>query len=414
MAGALISTVSEVLKYRYLGPLQTQLNNEIAVEQILDLDTKRIDLDGLKAVVPMHYGRNSGVGARREDEDLPAAGAQAYKSAQYDLAYMYGRARFTGPAIQKTKTDAGAFIRVVTDELDRLRDDLRLDVARQYYGPNFSGVNGGIAKIASVAGAVLTLTSSEAIDKGFVHINMIVDIGTTTATSSGKASAVTITDVDAVAVTVTVSSAGTAAANDYLFRSGANDASGTKEIDAGLQNLIPTAANTIGGINAASAGFKWWDALRDTSGGAVSLDNLMVMWNRVLGAGVDAGDVVTLTTPGLARRLFATADFKSNVRFVDKTALKGGFESISFSSGGSSQTLVTDRLAPYGKVHFVPKSSIKVYSPGNWDFLSRDGLTVRWVDSRDAFQAVLYRYVNLGTNRRNNSAVMSGLTDTGF
>jgi hypothetical protein len=414
MAGALISTVSEVLKYRYLGPLQTQLNNESAVEQILDLDSKRIDLDGLKAVVPMHYGRNSGVGARREDEDLPAAGSQAYKSAQYDLAYMYGRARFTGPAIQKTKTDAGAFIRVVTDELDRLRDDLRLDTARQYYGPNFVGVNGAIAKVASVAGAVMTLTSAEAIDKGFLHLNMIVDSGTTTATSTGKASAVTITDVDPTVPSVTLSSAGTVAANDYLFRSGSNDASGTKEIDAGLQNLIPTAANSIGGINAASAGFKWWDSLRDTSGGAISLDNLMILWNRVLGAGVDAGDVVTLTTPGLARRLFGTADFKANVRFIDKTAMKGGFESISFSSGGPSQTLVTDRLAPYGKVHFVPKSSIKVYSPGNWDFLSRDGLTVRWVDSRDAFQAVLYRYVNLGTNRRNNSAVMSGLTDTGF
>jgi hypothetical protein len=410
MAGALISTVSEVLKYRYLGPLQTQLNNDIAVEQILDLDTKRIDLDGLKAVVPMHYGRNSGVGARREDEDLPAAGAQAYKSAQYDLAYMYGRARFTGPAIQKTKTDAGAFIRVVTDELDRLRNDLQLDVARQYYGNG----DGQIAKIASVAGAVLTLTSAEALDKGFVHINMIVDIGTTTATSSGKASAVTVTDVDPTVPSVTVSSAGTAAANDFIFRSGANDANGTKEIDAGLQKLIPTAANTVGGINAASAGFKWWDCLRDTSGGAYTLDNSMIMWNRVLAAGVDAGDVVTLTTPGLARRLFASADFKSNVRFVDKTDLKGGFESISFSSGGPSQTLVTDRLAPYGQVRFVPKSSIKVYSPGNWDFLSRDGLTVRWVDSRDAFQAVLYRYVNLGTNRRNNSAVMSGLTDTGF
>src|SRR5512133_3787160 len=141
MAGALISTVSDMLKYRYLGKVQSQLNNEVLVEQILKLDSKRVDLDGLKAVVPLHYGRSSGVGARREDEDLPAAGAQRYKTAQFDLAYLYGRARFTGPAIQKTKTDAGAFIRVVTDELDRLRDDLALDTARQYIG-NTLGVPG--------------------------------------------------------------------------------------------------------------------------------------------------------------------------------------------------------------------------------------------------------------------------------
>lgn len=378
--------------------------------QLLNLDSKRIDLDGLKAVVPLHYGRTSGVGARREDENLPTAGNQSYKSAQFDLAYLYGIARFTGQAIQKTKTDAGSFVRVITDELDRLRNDLKLDVARQYYGDG----TGEIAKISNVAGTTLTLTSKEALSKGFIHINMVIDIGTADTTPSNHASAVTVTDVDVNAGTIVVSSAGTAAINDFIYRSGNNDASGTKEINAGLQVLISGAANSVGGINAASAGLKWWDNQRDTSGGAISLDNLMVNRNVVDNQGVDAGNLVAITTPGLARRLFATTDFKSNVRFVNNTQLKGGFESITFNTGSGAMSLNTDRLAPWGKVFYVDKSAIMVFSPGDWDFLSRDGLTVRWDAGKDAFQAILYRYVNLGTNRRNTSLVMTGLTDSGF
>jgi hypothetical protein len=420
MAGALVSTVSDVLKYRYLGPLQTQLNNEILVTQILDLNSKNIDLDGLKAVLPLHYGRSGGIGARREDETLPTAGNQKYKSVQFDLAYLYGRARFTGQAIQKTKTDAGAFIRVMTDELDRLRDDLALDTARQYYGSTV-GIPGAIAKVASVAGSVVTLTSDEALQKGFLHIGMLVDAGVSGTASSGHAAATPITDVDVVAKTITLTTVGTTATNDYIFRASANDASGTKEIDAGLNVLISGAANTVGGLDASAAGNKYWDNIRDTSGGAISLDNLMLNVNKAQAAGAKADQMVVLTTPGLARRLFATGPFAGtaanpggNVRFVNTTDLKAGFSSLSFSVGGPPVSVVTDRLAPYGSVFMVDKRFIQVFSPGEWDFLSRDGLTIRWDTDKDAFQAALWRYVNLGTRRRNTSLVMNGLTDTGF
>jgi hypothetical protein len=411
MAGALVTTVSNALKYRYLGQMQTQLNNEILVDQILDLDSKRVDLDGLKAKLAIHYGRNTGVGARREDEDLPAAGNQAYQSLEFDLAYMYGRARFSGQAIQKTKSDAGAFVRVVTDELDRLRDDLALDMARQYYGSTV-GVAGAIARVSSVSGTDLVLTSDEALQKGFIHLGMKIDVGSSAILPRDAADSITVDDIDIATSTITVSSAGTIATNDYIFREDNNDASGTKEIDAGLQDLISTSANTVGGLDASSN--SHWDNARDTAGGAISLSNLMKNSNVIHARGAKASEIVTLTTPGLSRRLFETADFSDAVRFVEPMQLKGGFEGISFAAGSGRYSLVMDRLAPYGKVFFVHKKHIKVFSPGDWAFLSRDGLTIRWVDSRDAFQAVLWRYVNLGTDRRNTSLVMSGLTDTGF
>lgn len=410
MAGALVSTVTNVLKYRYLGPLQSQLNSEVLVQQLLDLDSKNIDLDGLKAVVPLHVGRTAGIGARGEDQSLPAAGNQSYAQAQFDLAYLYGRARFTGQAIQKTKSDAGAFIRVISDELDRLRDDLGLDIARQYYGDG----SGKVAQCGvTSASTTVVLNDAEALTKGFLYIGMIIDIGTL-ANPVSVASARTISAVNLATPSITISGAAvTTAGTDFVFRAANNAASSvTYEIDAGLQKLISTSANSVGGINAASAGNEYWDNLRTSVGGAVSLSSLMQDLNRVAAAGGKMNNVVAITSPGIARRLFETGDFKSLVQFVNTNEMKGGFDMISFGTPSGRMNLVTDRLAPWGKLFMVDKSHIKVYSPGDWDFLQRDGLTIRWDADKDAFQAVLFRYVNLGTKRRNTSLVQSGITDT--
>lgn len=409
MAGATLTTLSNILKEFYIGPIKDQFNNEILITQLLPMDSE--NLVGLKGVVPLHSGRSGGLGSRGENVQLPNAGNQGYKRAEYDLKYHYARVQVSGPSIHKTSSDAGSFARVFKEELDRIKDDVMLDFARQLYGDG----TGVIASIptAAAANATQTLNSDEALQKGFIYVGMVIDIGTTgnpTATSTGR----TVTDVDVANVQITLDATVTPTNGDKIFRSGGTIAAGTYEIDSGIQKLVATAANTVGNINAATAGNRIWDNLRDTAGGAISLSNLMIDWNKVANAGGKADEVVAITTPGLGRRLFETSDFKSNVRFVNSTTLRGGFEQVSFNAGTGTINVMLDRLAPFGKVNVLHKKHFRLFSPGDWDFLSRDGLTVRWVTDFDAFQAVLYRYANLGTDRRNTSLVQSGLTDTGF
>jgi hypothetical protein len=406
MPGALVSTVSNVLKDRYMGPLNRQLNDEVLVFQLLDLDSKSIDLDGNKAVVPLHKGRSAGIGARLEGETLPAAGFQAFDKANFDLTYQYGRAQFTGQAIQKTKTDAGAFIRVMTEELDRLREDLALDMARQVYGD-------GSARIATIptgaASATQTISSAEPVDKGFLYANMIVDVGTLANPDANAAKV--IQSVDGVTVVFTASF--TSVSGDFIFRVlNAADSSVSKEL-MGLQGII-SATTTVGGINPATAGNEYWRAVIDSSGGTITLSKMMIEANVLKARGAKPGDQLVLTTDGLSRRLFETAEFKTNVRFVNEMELRAGFTGLKFASGGAIINLVSDRLAPWGQIQFLDKKNLKVFSPGGWQFLDRDGLTIRWVSDQDAYQAVLFRYINLGTGRRNTSGAMTGLTDTGY
>jgi hypothetical protein len=405
-----LSTLSSILKEYYLGPIQDQFNNDILVTQLLNVDGE--NLEGLKAVVPLHTGRSGGIFSRAENVTFGAAGNQGYQRATYDLKYHYARIQVSGPAISKTKSDAGSFARALKEELSRIKDDLALDFARQLYGDG----TGQVAQCGTTtASTTVVLANAEAVLKGFIYVGMIIDIGDATMTSP-VATGRTVTDVDTQAGTIVISGATvTTSATHFVFRAGNVDSTnGVQEMDAGLQKLISTSTNTVGTLNAASAGLKFWDNLRDTSGGAISLDNLQIDWNKAANAGARADEIAATTTPGLVRRLFATADFKTNVRFVDSQTMNGGFEKVTFNAGSGSIQLHADRLHPFGKIHFVHKKHMRLFSPGDWDFLSRDGLTIRWVTDQDAFQAVLFRYANLGTDRRNTSLVMSGLTDTGF
>jgi len=407
VAGATLTTLSNILKDFYLGPVQEQLNSEVLLMQLLDVETE--NLEGNQAVIPLHTSRSGGLGSRGELETLPTAGNQAYAKAVYDLKYHYARIQVSGQAISKTKSNAGAFLQAMKSELDYIKNDIAIDQVRQMYGDG----SGQVAQCGSSGpSTTVTLGSAEPIVKGFLYIGMLVDLGTA-ASPSSLASNDTISAVNTATPSVTISTSVTVTSSNYFTRA-KNVLAGpvVKEVDAGLQKILATAANTLGGINAASAGNEYWDNLRDTTGGAISLSVLLQAYNRVSVGGSNVARIKGVTDQGLARRLFETADFKSLVNFVNTQDFKAGFKGLQFSAGGANIELAVDRHAPWGKVFFVNLDDIRVFSPADWDFLAKDGLSVKWVDSLDAFQSILFRYLNMGASRRNRSMVVSGLTDT--
>lgn len=410
MAGQDLTGLSDVLKEWYEGPFAEQLQEDLLISQMLRVDSE--NLEGLKAVIPLHYGRSGGIGSRAELAALPSAGKQKWRRAEYDLKYHYARVQVSGPSIQRTKSERGAFLQALKSELDMIRNDLQLDQARQYYGDG----TGVIATVASVSTVTVTLSSAEAIVKGYLHPGIVIDLGAP-ATPTDILNGVEVLDVDADGPTITVaSSAAGASAADVIVRHGnVSDTTvieSNDEIDSGLMRLLSD--DPVGGINPATTGYGFWQSVvTDVSGSPdIVLDDLMIMSNQLANAG--GKNLVVMTSQGLVRRLFSSEDFKDAVRFVNSTTLKGGFEQLSFAAGNGPMTINSDRLHPWGKVSFVDKKHIRVFSPADWEFLARDGLTIRWVQDYDAFQAVLFKYSNMGTDRRNTSGLLDGYTDTGF
>lgn len=402
MAGATatLTTLANILKELYLPPVVDQLNNQVLILQ--RLEPRSQELVGNEAVVPLHTSRSGGIGSRAENAALPASGNQVFAKAVYDLKYHYGAISVTGVSMAKTANTSGAFLKALQAELDGIRRDLTLDLGRQAYGDG-SGKIATCGTTTTSTTVVLGAGGAEAIRKGELYIGMVVDIGTAAAPTT-IASAVTITSFNVSTPSITISgSAVSTTSADFVFRSGnAVDATHINEL-TGLQALVSTAANTVGGIDASQAANSYWDNLRDTTSGGLSLDRLLQAYNQVQIAGGSTSAMIC--TPGMQRAYFKL--LQAQVRYVEPLTIKGGFQVLEFMG----KPFIADRLAPFGQLFLLDEEFIKVFSTGDWHFLDEDGNTLKWVVGYDAWQAVLARYMNLGISRRNVQMVLSGLTD---
>lgn len=399
MAGAMISTLSAILKEYYLPPVVEQLNNEVLLLQ--RLEARDQEIVGSAAFVPVHTGRSGGIGARGEYVQLPDPGAQSYARAQFDLKYLYGVVRVSGPSMAKTASEAGAFLQALRSELDGIRNDLKKDVARQVYG-NGDGVVATTA-LNAAATNTHTLQSAEALSKGQLYVGFIADVGPA-ATPTGDAVGRVITAVTVATPSVTFDGAAfTSAAGDGIGRSGARTANATYEI-TGLQQLISTSANTVGGINGATNAF--WQNIADTAGTAITHDRLMQAFNRVRIAG---GEVSAIYTSfGVQRDFYNT--FQTNIRYVEPLKLQGGFQTLEFMG----KPLIADVDAPFNRVFLCDERFLKVFSNRDWHFLDEDNQPLKWDTNYDAWKAVLARYMNLGLTRRNVHVVMTTNNTVGY
>lgn len=401
---ASLTTLNAVLKEFYLPPVVEQLNNEVLLLQRLEARSQEIS--GKLAVVPVHTGRASGIGARGEYVQLPDPTPQAYARAEFTLKYLYGVVRVSGPSIELTSSEMGAFVQALRSELDGIRNDLRKDVARQVYGFG-DGVIATTAANAALTTLVLQTTGNapgdQAIAKGQLYVGIVVDIGPA-ATPTSAAAVRTVTAINAATPSITVSGAAvTTAAGDGVGRAGVRIANASYETE-GLQNIVNTAASSHGNINAATNPF--WDNIRDTAGTAVSETRLMQMFNKVRIAG---GEVSAMLTGFGNQRVFWES-LLSLRRFNDPMKFESGFQTLDFMG----KPFIADVDAPFNKIFLLDERFIKVFSNRDWHFLDQDNSTLKWDTNYDAWKAVLARYMNIGSTRRNVQAVLTTNNTSGF
>lgn len=396
--GATLTTLGAILKDYYLPPVTEQLNNAILL--LTRINPSAEELFGNQAVLPLHSKRSSGIGVAAEGAALPSAGSQGYEKAVFDLKYLYGRVEVTGPSQAKTASTAGAFLQSMKSELDGIRKDLQKDLARQVYGSGLG--NGLIAKCGTTtASRTVVLNDKEAITKGQIYVNMVIDIVASNGTPITDGTDRTVTDVDVTNGQITIDSTGnvvTTSSSHYIAR-----ANGAGAEITGLTEIVSTSANTsLGGLDETATGKSFWANQRAT-GSSVSFDVLNTAFNTIK---VFAGDDPSLlaTSFGVERAIYNL--FTSNMRYVDTQELKGGWKGIMWKN----LPIVGDLEHPWGRFHLLCEDHLKVFSPRDWHFIDDDGLTIRMVSGYDKAEALLRRYINLGVRKRNCQYVLSGIS----
>ncbi len=401
--GASLTTINAALKEFWENALAYQLNDKILLLNRLQATTE--NLYGRYALIPLHTGRTGGLSARPEYGTIANPGSQTIAQAQYNLKYLYGRGRVSGPSMERTSSKEGSIVSVIELEMNRLLDDAKVDVARQLYGTGDGKITQCGVTTASTTVVLSGVGFNEAVQKGQIYVGMVIDIGTV-ANPVLRANSVTVTGINPATPSLTLASPITTAVTDFVFRSGNADATPLCYEISGLQQAVSTAANTFGAIDATLAANSYWDNLRSNLAGNLTLDAFTKAFNTV--NGIAGGSVSCVIGSFGVQRAFYNL-LQSQVRYMNPMTLASGYQSLDYMG----VPVIADKDAPYGQLYFLDERFFRIYSNQDWHWMDDDGKVLKWVQNQDAWEFILRRYMNMGLSRRNCQYVMYGITVAG-
>ena len=397
--GATLTTLADIIKTQYAPVVGEMINHSTP---ILDRIGKDYDsVQGKDFTIPLHYGRNEGIGARGEGAQLPAAGNQSYKASVLPMRYQYGRFQITGQTIKATRNNEGAYRKAVRSEMEGLANDMCDSISRQLFGDG-SGLLATLASSGSGTSTVVVDSTAK------LRVGMPVDIivKTTGAATAGLAGTSVATITDGTTFTISGTLAGSPAATYGVYIAGSRDLE-----MMGLGGIV-SATTTVQGLDVSS--YPWWVAtVQGNSGTARAISDTILQ---------KALDTLTQNSNGKPSAMYTTYGVRrayqsilaAQKQFVNTMTLTGGFDTIAYNG----LPIIPDKNAPSGKIFVVDESKLKFYrmsDNGGEDnglfWLEEDGNMLKYVTGYDAYEAILCLYSNLGTTMRNAFVRIDDITE---
>ena len=392
-----LSTADAALKELYLGKLRLQLNDDVS-PTLTQLERTSENVEGRRVVLSLHYGRNGSFGSAGEGDALPVAGNQSYLEERIGLRYHYGRIQFNGPVIRAMKSDKGSFVRAIESETKRLLVDAQQVMGRQV----FNDANQTMARCGTTAGAteIVLHTSTTATQMRNFVVGQRIDVGTIAAPTADLNGAV-ITAVNRTTKTITTATAITTDASDYVWAHNGKD----NEIN-GLQEIVDSTGSLF---NVDPTTYDFWKSYEDAVDGILTENDIMTALDNII---ITSGQAVNLavTSHGVIRAFHA--QLQSQKRYVGESdTLKGGIKGLAVSSGSQQVALMSDRFCPESTLFLLNTDNLKFYQSADWEWMQEDGNVLSRVTGYDAYEATLFTYRNLMTDRRNTHGKLTGITE---
>lgn len=378
-----LANLDKVLKLHYLGPIRKQFIEGNVLLKRLQKNSESVT--GKNFTVPLHVGRNVGIGARPESGNLPVAGNQQYRETIIPMKYNYGKISVTGQAIKATRNDAGAFVRAVDSEIRGLVSDFKRDINRQLHGD-------GTGKLAT-CGTTTTSTTVNVDDTRFLQVGMLIDVilasnGTLVTAGTG----VTINSIpNSTSIVISGSAISTTSANIIVRH---ESVSGTTCYELnGLGNIVSD-AGVCQGITRSSD--TWWKATVNTnaSNRALTLD---LMQQCVDSAEKNGGKPSIILTDHTRRNSYLNL-LQASRRFVNVMELDGGFKALEYNG----IPLVVDIDIVPNTFLFLDEPTLQIYQMSEIDWMDEDG-AILCRTNQDAYEATLYWYSELATSCANKN-----------
>lgn len=385
-----LSTLDAILKNQYLGPVREQINNKIEVLKRLEKD--RDSVVGKNFTIPLHIGGNEGIGSIGEGAQLPSAGNQSYKETIVPMRYVYGRIKLTGPSIKAAKTNEGAFIRAVESEMKGISRDLKKEMNRMLFGNG----TGALAVCGTTSNSTTVVVASST----KLRIGMVVDILVTANGTTGTgATARTITSIPS-STSIVISGAAITTDNTYsVYRKGSRNL----EV-MGLEGIF-SATQTLQTLDVAT--YPWWKAnvlANDGTPRAIS-ETLLQTAIDTTDTNSD-GEVTALFTTHGVRRAYQTL-LQADRIYQNTKDFDGGWKALDYNG----LPFMVDKDCTANTIYLPDESHLKFFEMSDWEWMDEDGAILSRVSGEDAYEAVMYKYCELGCSARNAQTVLKNIIE---
>lgn len=417
------STIDAVLKDDYQGPVREQLNSATVFLKRVAKNTK--DFHGRRVIIPLHKGRNVGVGVATETGALPTAGNQQYDKSIWDVRQLYGAIQLTGLAMETAKSNVGSFVKGLDSEMKGLTRDLKTDQNRQFW-------HDGTGVLTDVTGdpgngTTCPVTSTKFIQVGQSLSASVAADGTGTVTQ-------TVASVDS-ATQFTWGGIINVPASSVIYKNGARLAGswGVRYETFGIEGLVSAgnpgvAANGLsiaaGGDGLAGQinriGNSYWQSGSLLNGGTVRALTLDLMQNAF-----DLTDIEGDSVPGLILTNHACKRRYAGLLVADKRypaggeiTLDGGYSALEFNGTplvADKDGSLTNSPNVLRRMYFLTMSTFEQQILKDWGWLDSDGSILKMKPETtayaDSWMAYMGSYQELACVRPNANCVLGDIDE---
>lgn len=396
-----LAGVREVLKDFYGPMVEDAKNNADPTRSAITNVITAEDFEGDAYVWPIRYGRNTSYRAISESETLPTAGRQKRVRAKQEPFLTAGTIEVTKRAIDRAKSNRGAFVRTVEEETEGLEGDARMQMGRMFYNkPTVQTATptvartGSLGRVNAISGTTLTIgedsatTATEGQMRWFEQDYAIVGIDPTDGSFSV---AMVVEEVDQEAGTIEVDTATGLSVGDHLYMGESSTQNAYDQEWPSLDLLINTAAgDTLSGTDhvlvhnvssdPGAGGVDKWAAVGNDPAEPVGDRILNKSWRQIMtkGDGMKNGtaDLVLIAW----EQIDQWADqLRQQRRYDGETTLfQGVWEGVKITHG----TLVGVNYIPTNDFYRLNPSRMAWLqaSPPGWDTEDGGNVLLRRID----------------------------------
>lgn len=383
-----LTSAESALKNVYLGVVANQLNvrsNPLLAK--IKMSSKDVWGKEIRKLAP--FGINGGVGAGSETASLPKSSGNSYVQFTAELKNLYGKIELSDKAIRASANNLGAFVNLLSDEMEGLVKASAFNLGRMLYGDG----SGLLATVSSASGQTVTCDKVNNLIEG-----MLVDVYTG---ESVNAKQLKITYVDRVNKTFNYEGTATIKTGDKVYCQGSKGYEIT-----GLGKIFDTTNTTLYGVSVTD--YPWLKPYVSAPSSNQDISDTLIQ---------EAIDELEFNHDSQINYIATTAEIRRAYqqylsackRNIDVMDLEGGFKTISHNG----IPVVADRFVDSGKMFLLNTNDFTLHQLCDWKWLEgENGRILRQNADQPAYSATLVKYAELICDKPCGQALLTKINST--